>query len=179
MIRLKHRFLIGLLFLVSGFLLAVGEGLSAGSCDGPLGAKGSVTEARLGIRTGQRLLETRDFAKAVKSFDRVAGFCEQSAGRVNVAEAASLASYAHERMGDKARAIRHAERAERILEAIPRSHVDYSRSRPVLKWVKSGLARLRPSGRVKEANLLGAPPFNESLFPPSHRTRKPSRRAPT
>ncbi len=178
MIRPKHRFLIGLLILVPGFLLAVGGGLSAGSCDGPAKSRGTVSEARFSIKVGQRMLEQGKFSMATKFLDRVAGFCERSAGRANVVEAASLASYAHERMGDKARAIRYAEQAERILEAIPRGHVDHSRSRPVLKWVKSGLARLRPSGRVREANLLGAPPFNESLFPPSYRARKLARRAP-
>ncbi len=181
MIRPKYRFLFGLLFLALGLLLADHQNLLADSCDGPAKSRGTVSGARFSIKVGQRMLDQGKFSMAAKFLDRVAGFCERSAGRANVAEAASLASYAHERMGDKARAIRYAEQAERILEAIPPGHVDHSRSRPVLKWVKSGLARLRPSGRVREANLLGAPPFNESLFPPSYRTRtrKAARRAPT
>lgn len=178
--RVRLRVGFGLLFLVLGILLAVGDRLPAGSCGRWFTFGNSASRVHYLLLDGRDLMAKQDWRGAAEKFAEAADHCPENAGYFAVGQASALASYSYEKAGEKDRAVQFGARAERVLSAVGKGDPNHGMAQFFLRDVRTRLAHLRPLHPVVQANLIPPPPFAGPMIPLAYRRegRQWARRSP-
>ncbi len=166
---LKIRIWFGLLSLIAGILLAGQARLTAGSCERWIVLGNSVRRVQYLLRDGGKLLRKKNWVGAVMKYEEAAGYCEENVGYHTIGRASALASFSYEKIGNDEKALRFAERAERLLTQVPKGDRKYRRSQIFLKDVRARIVRLRPLHPIVQGGLVPPPPFTGPMIPLAYR----------
>jgi hypothetical protein len=154
---------------MAGTLLFFQDKIPANSCGKWSAFGNSVSQVHHLLKSGRELIAQKDWGGAAKKFEEAAKHCEENAGYFLIARANLLAFYTNEKQGKAKQAIHLADRAERLLVAIPKEDRNYANAQRLLKGIRVRLARLRPLDPVVQSNLITPPPINEPIIPKAYR----------